>query len=135
MVNQNKIVKHGLIILRGKKFLINRKAGTKLFLLPGGKPETGETPEECMKREIQEEHRCEVVGGSIKYIGLFEDWAANEPDTIISIWLYLAEIKGEPEPSSEIEEQRWFGREDNPEILSPVLRNQILPELIRKGII
>ena len=39
----NKIIKYGLIILGENSFLINRKYGTKLFLMPGGKPELNET--------------------------------------------------------------------------------------------
>ncbi len=131
----NKIKKYGLIIVRDKKFLINRKYNTKLFLVPGGKPEEGEKIEDCLKREIKEEHQADVKIETIKLLGNFEDTAANEPNTIISIDVYVGEIEGKPIPSREIEEQRWFGRNDNPEILSPVTKNKILPVLIKKNII
>ncbi len=128
----NKIIKYGLVILREGKFLINRKYNTKLFLMPGGKPKIGESVEDCLVREIREEHKVELVKGSIKYFGDFEDKAANEPDTIISMKVYVGEIEGNPVPSREIEEQRWFGKKDDPEILSPIIRNKILPALISK---
>ena len=133
--NMKSLVKSGLIILHNGKFLINRKKGTTLFLLPGGKPENNETPVECLIREIYEEHECTVIVNSLVHCGIFEDVAANEPNTIISIDLYYGRVEGTPKPSSEIEEQRWFGKNDNKEILSPIIKNKILPFLIEKKMI
>ncbi len=130
-----KIVKYGLVILRDGRFLINRKYNTKLFLMPGGKPKPDESIEDCLVREIMEEHKAELIKNSIKYFGDFEDEAANEPDTIICIKLYTGKIKGEPTANREIEEQRWFGKQDNPEILSTITRNKILPSLIKRKVI
>lgn len=130
-----KLVKYGLVILKDKKFLINRKKGTTLFLMPGGKPEHGEAVEDCLIREIREEHACELLRKSIQYFGVFEDIAANEPNTLVSIHLYIGTIVGSPSVSSEIEEQRWFGRNDDPTVLSPIIRNKILPALVEKKII
>jgi len=131
----NTIIKYGLVILKDGKFLINRKIGTELFLMPGGKPETDESIEDCLVREIQEEHGVELSRDSIKHFGDFEDLAANEPDTIIAMKVYLGRIYGEPKISSEIDEQRWFGRGDDAKILSPIIKNKILPALIKKKII
>ncbi len=130
-----RIEKYGLVILRDGRFLINRKSGTKLFLMPGGKPNTGEAIEDCLIREIKEEHDCGLIKESIKFIGEYGDVAANEPDTMVVIKLYIGKIIGEPKTGSEIEEQRWFGKTDNPNTLSPIIKNKILPDLIEKKII
>jgi len=131
----NKIIKYGLVILRDGKFLINRKHGTKLFLMPGGKVENNETVEECLTREIREEHDVELVKDSIKYLMDIESPAVNEPNTMLFMKVYIGEIIGEPKVSSEIEEQVWFGKDDDQSILSPAIKNKILPELIKKNII
>ena len=131
----DKIIKYGLVIIKDGKFLINRKRGTSLFLMPGGKPERGESVEECLIREIMEEHSCGLKEDSIKLFDEFEDVAANKPDTIISMKVYIGEITGEPKAGREIEEQRWFGKDDNPAILSPIIRNKILPALIEDEIL
>ncbi|MBI2573369.1 NUDIX domain-containing protein [Candidatus Woesearchaeota archaeon] len=131
----NTIHKYGLIILRDKRFLVNRKKNTSLFLLPGGKPTPHETPEECLVREIKEEHDCDVVTSSLSFLCHVEDAAANEANTIVAIEVYIGEIVGEPKPSCEIQDQRWFGRDDNVTILSPIIKNKILPELIRRELV
>jgi len=131
----NKIIKYGLIIIKNKKFLINRKFDTKLFLIPGGKPNPGESIEDCLIREINEEHKCTILKDTIVFFGDFEDKAANEPDTIVSMKVYLGKIKGKPIPSHNIEEQKWFGISDDTSILSLIIKNKILPALVEKGLI
>lgn len=131
----NKIIKYGLLIIKDKKFLINRKKGTTLFLMPGGKPEADESIEDCLIREIQEEHKCALIPESISFFGEFEDVAANEPNTTVCIKLYLGTIVGVPSISSEIVEQRWFGCDDDPIVLSAIIKNKILPVLLAKKII
>ena len=132
----NRIIKYGLVVVRDGKFLVNRKYNTSLFLMPGGKPEEyDKTVEDCLAREMVEEHGVGVIRDSVKYLGRFDDRASNEPDSIISMELYTGEIRGEPKPGAEIEEQRWVGRHDDPGILSPIIRNKILPALIENDLI
>lgn len=131
----DKIIKYGLVVLRDGKFLINREHGTEFFLMPGGSPEEGEGVEECLVREIKEELGCDVVKESVKFFGDFEGVAINHPGRLVSMKLFLGEISGDPEPNSEIEEQRWFGREDDQSVLSPLLKNKIFPALIDGGLL
>ena len=129
-----KIEKYGLVIIKQKKILINRKMDTRLFLLPGGKPKKGETAEQCLRREIKEEHNVDIIG-SPKPFGTYEDKAANESNTKIHMKVYLGDIKGEPTPGSEIVEQRWFGKDDNPSILSPIVKYEIIPALLMENLL
>ncbi len=129
-----KLFKYGLAVVRDKKLLVVREHGTSKFLLPGGKPENGESLEEALSREVKEELDANVKPGSLKFYGIFEDVAANEPDTVIQISLSLGEVEGDLKPSSEIEELAWIGS-DHEVVLAPSIRNKILPALIRDGIV
>lgn len=120
-----------MIILKDGKFLVNRKKGTDLYIMPGGKPEKNESAEQCMARELKEEHDCELITSSIKFVKHIEHLGAFE-NVLISMELYKVEINGTPRPNSEIEEQKWFGKNDDPNILSPLIKNEILPLLIEK---
>ena len=61
--------------------------------------------------------------------------AANEANTIVQIKTYIGKISGEPNVNNEVEEQRWFSRNDDFNILSPIIKNKILPVLLEKNII
>lgn len=56
----------GIIIDTGKVFIAKRKPPGRMpgmWEFPGGKIEDGETPEQCLKRELYEEFGIEVIVG------------------------------------------------------------------------
>ncbi|HLC95741.1 MAG TPA: NUDIX domain-containing protein [Candidatus Nanoarchaeia archaeon] len=126
------IYKIGLLAIQDKKFLINKKKSAPLFLMPGGKPLPNESDIDCIKREIKEEHGCKV--DEISCIGYFEDKAVGT-DTTVRIKLYSGKLVGDVQALSEIVEFRWFGQKDDTSILSPAIKNKILPYLIQNKVI
>ena len=68
LINDGKI----LIAKRGQRDKLPNK-----WEFPGGKVEEGETPEECLKREMYEEFQIEVVVG--EYLGVV--WSTILLDT------------------------------------------------------
>jgi 8-oxo-dGTP diphosphatase len=136
-----RLFKYGLAIIRNNKLLVLEPYNTSTFkkgkdsycLMPGGVVEGNETPEECLKREIREELDVDINMKSLKFLGNFADVAAGKKDTIIEQDVYVGEIIGEPKPCSEIQKIIWFSKNDDRRILSPIIRNKILPALIEKG--
>lgn len=122
------IHKSALLLIRDNRILLCRKrSGTPLLILPGGKIEPGESETGCLLREIREELG---VGATILgKLGTYEDIAAGEAARKVRIELYSGTVAGEPTPQNEIAELAWFGPKDDPERLSPVLRNHIIPDL------
>ena len=91
-------------VRRGKQILLIRKARgpyTGLYDLPGGSPEEGETPEETLAREIQEETGCVVTKSDFLYEKtiFFSDFtpASGEKGCMQHTGLiFSADISGEP---------------------------------------
>ncbi len=91
------------------ELLTVRKRGTAKFMLPGGKPEPGESARACAVREI-----CEEVGLQLRPEELIDlgEWvtpAANEPGTDVhaAVFSYRSEIES-AEPRAEIDALRWI---------------------------
>ena len=101
-----------IINKNGRVLIAQRKAAGKLpykWEFPGGKIESGETPEECLKREMEEEFSIDVsVGeylgesiyhydhGSIRLIAYRTTW--NEDEIEIKAhkaikWVKIGELK------------------------------------------
>lgn len=130
------IVKPGLLVIRDGGFLLCRKArGTHLLILPGGKYEPGETAGDCLDRECREEFGVGVVVGSLQFLGTFEAAAAGQESRTVRIELYSGTLNGEPAAQSEIAELVWFDAQSDRGLLSPVLRDHIVPDLISRGVL
>ena len=81
------------IILQGDKVLIaQRAAGDRQALkweFPGGKMEAGETPEECLVREIREELALDIAVSEHFMTSLF-----RQETGMIELMAFLSEIQG-----------------------------------------
>ncbi len=134
------IFKSALLVLNADKtaFLAVKKKDPKMqeWIMPGGKIEVGETPEEALVREIQEELGCEVAKGSLEYINDYEAPAAGAPDILLHLKLYGGSISGEPKASSELSRLGWLTKEDTQNMeASETIRDWIIPDLVAKGIL
>ncbi|MBN2454906.1 NUDIX domain-containing protein [Candidatus Woesearchaeota archaeon] len=130
-----KVSKIGLIVVEKNKILLVKKKTLKKVITPGGKPEGRENHEACLERELKEELEVSLDKSSLQFLGTFEDVAEGEDDVLLTIELYQGKIKGNPKPSREIEGYLWFGAEADREILSPIIKNKILPFLLENKII
>jgi 8-oxo-dGTP pyrophosphatase MutT (NUDIX family) len=103
------LVKVGLAVFKDRKMLMvrNGKHG-EVFSTLGGKIEDGEDDITCLKREVDEEASTEVIADSLSFLGEFRGAILGRDNTFITIRLYKGELKGEPVPSAEIVEARYF---------------------------
>lgn len=113
---------------RQGRLLTVRKRGTARFMLPGGKPEPGETDGAALARELDEELGVRLVAA--EPLGRFEAPAANEPGAIVRSSVYLVEIGGEISIRAEIEELRWIDPASPGVPLAPLLEREVLPRLV-----
>ncbi|GBQ39350.1 NUDIX hydrolase [Komagataeibacter saccharivorans] len=121
------------VIVR-ERLLVVRKQGTTAFMLPGGKPDAGESPQQALQREIREELGCGLTPGR-ELTGDFSDAAANEPGHIVQARIWLALLDGAPVAAAEIAELRWVTVDDMMTLpLAPLLRGKVMTALVRGGL-
>jgi 8-oxo-dGTP diphosphatase len=129
------IHKAGLLhVKEGRVLLCRKKRDTSLLILPGGKLEPGETAEQCLRRECREE-MGDVEILNLKHLGDYESPAAGQEGKVVKIALYAGDLEGTPAAHSEIQELVWFGPRDDAAQLAPSLRDVILPDLRRRGLL
>ena len=94
----------------GRKMIFATQRGYGEFKggweFPGGKIETGETPEQALKREIMEELDTEICVG-----GLIDTIEYDYPDFHLSMDCFWAEIVSGKLVLKEHEAARWLTRE------------------------
>ncbi|OGH21377.1 MAG: hypothetical protein A2958_01075 [Candidatus Levybacteria bacterium RIFCSPLOWO2_01_FULL_38_13] len=115
---KRQIITACVFLYKDGKALIGKRAKTKSFLpgkweLPGGHVEFGETLEECLKREMQEEFNMKII--LRKPYFEFTYIMNNDSDHVIEV-LYLAKMKN---PSQEIrirkkdhEDYKWISENE-----------------------
>jgi len=107
-----------------------RKAGTQRFMLPGGKPEPGETAAQAAIRECAEELGLTLDPGRLTALGVFTADAANEPGLTLEGSVFEHPLEGEPRAAAEIAELRWLDpAQPLPSDLAPLLEHHVLPML------
>ena len=105
------IDKVGWIFIQNHKLLCVRSYGKKLFYIPGGKREPGESDIETLTREILEELSVKIHQ-EVHYIGKFSAPADGKPEMIVTVKCYQSHFLGDLQPGSEIEEMQWLGADD-----------------------
>lgn len=107
----------GCAILRGDRVLLSRRAGPPKkgqWDLVGGFVEAGETPEEAVRREVEEETGCRLLDVEV------QGPAAGEYDREPTLnFLFTGRVEGEPVASDDSAELRWWPLADAPPIAWP----------------
>ncbi|MFF3227472.1 NUDIX domain-containing protein [Nocardia suismassiliense] len=93
--------------VRDRRLLQARSIGKEVFYMAGGKIDPGETPELALHREVREELGVGVV--SCDELGVFLAEAyGHASGTQLHMTCFTAQLDGDPQPTSEIAELRYF---------------------------
>lgn len=110
-----------------------RKRGTTMLMLPGGKPEPGESPAETAIREFAEELGADLDPGRLTYLGRFRSAAANEPDHVVVAEVFEHPWVSDAGPSAEIEVLEWVDPSDPRSDMAPLNTEHIFPALLARS--
>lgn len=114
------------------RVLTVRKRGTTRFMLPGGKPEPGETADQTAAREFAEELGVPIEASALRPLGTFRSAAANEADHLVegAVFVLTEPWADGVRAAAEIEEVRWLDPAGPlPDDLAPLLEHRVLPAL------
>ncbi|MFC8428240.1 NUDIX domain-containing protein [Streptomyces sp. NPDC057253] len=100
------------VLVRGGRVLVTRNRGVDLFYFPGGKREPGESDDETLMREIDEELQSRIDTSTMTHVGTFETHRDHDGHPEFRMICYTAEYEGPLLPSREIAESDWFGYGD-----------------------
>ena len=129
----------GTMFFRDGKLLIDKPRKKPTFQMIGGKVEDGESIRDAAIRECHEELGEKAIFDEslLDFVMDFEEIATSDPSKRIhmNIFQYKGDLKGELTVSEEIEQFMWFGADDDRNILSNTLKNEIVPYCIKKGLI
>jgi ADP-ribose pyrophosphatase YjhB (NUDIX family) len=109
------------------RILLVKPSYRTVWTLPGGVSEAGETPIDCMRRELLEETglRCEVIGEPVVIVDL---------EKRIFDFVYRARLAPDVSPdearavSLEIAQVGWFEPEEIPAVSGPFARKVFLAD-------
>ncbi|AZN68031.1 NUDIX domain-containing protein [Acinetobacter haemolyticus] len=119
-----------VIVNQHHQLLLVRKKNTQAFMQVGGKLEINEAPEITIQREILEEIGCECE--IQQFVGKFETAAANEPDHLLVSYLYMVELKQQPQIAAEIAEMKWIDLNDSATLLAPLTKEVVIPWMLKQ---
>ena len=129
----------GTLFFKDKKILIDKPRKRQTYQMIGGSVEEGESIFDAAVRECKEELGDKAIfdKNKIKFLMEFDEIATSDPNLKIhmNIFMYEGELEGELTISDEIESFMWFSREDDINLLSNTLRNEIIPYAIEKRLL
>jgi 8-oxo-dGTP diphosphatase len=109
--------------------LVSKRAAPDVFYLPGGKPEPGEAPLDCLRRELGEE-----LGVGVGSAQPFAEVRAPAALEGVEMWMtvFLTRLAGAPAPAAEIAALRWWPHDPGLG-LAPAVRDCVIPRLQLAG--
>lgn len=99
----------GLVVVRNNKVLLAYSKNKNAWYLPGGKIDQGETAQEALIREIEEELNLTLSSDRLQYYCHTTAPAYGErPNVIMEQECFLYDLQEEVEPSHEIVAVRFY---------------------------
>lgn len=129
----------GTMFFSDGKLLIDKSRKRSTFQMIGGSVEDNEIPLEAAIRECHEELGKNAIFDEDKFklIMEFDEIATSDQTTKIHFYVFMYEgnLKGELTTSEEIEKFMWFSINDDVNLLSNTLKNEVVPYCINNNLI
>lgn len=114
----------------GGRVLNVRKRGTRMLMLPGGKPEPGEAPAGTALREFEEELGIALDPRLLRFVGEFRSAAANERGSTVIAHVFEHPFVPGAVASAEIDHLEWVDPADPRDDMAPLNTEHVFPALL-----
>jgi 8-oxo-dGTP diphosphatase len=112
-VGMREIDKLGWIKIDNAKLLLARSYGKELFYIPGGKRDPGESDQEALIREVEEELQVKIIPETLIFAGNYMSQADGKADgVVVKLTCYFGDAIGVIKADSEIEEVQYLSYAD-----------------------
>jgi 8-oxo-dGTP diphosphatase len=108
----------------GRILCVRMNYGTRGWTTPGGRVEPKESPLDALRREVLEESGLDVEAGEL--VGVY-----SKPYKDDVVLFFRASVVGRNpwQPNDEISEMGYFGRNELPRLMGPIVRTRIIDAL------
>ena len=128
----------GTMFFKDKRLLIDKPRKRPTYQIIGGRVEE-ETPLDAAIRECHEELGDNAIFNPelIDLVMEFDEIATSDGKTPIHFYVYKYNglLEGELITSEEIENFMWYWKDDERDILSNTLKNEVIPHCIKNNLI
>ena len=129
----------GTMFFKDKRLLIDKPRKRPTYQMIGGRVEEWETSFDAAIRECHEELGENAIFNPelIELVMEFDEIATSDGKMPIHFYVYKYNglLEGELITSDEIENFMWFWKDDDRNILSNTLKNEVIPYCIENGLI
>ena len=108
-----------------------RKRGTHMFMLPGGKPEAGESPAQTALREFHEELGVRLKPADLEPLGEFRAPAANEAGRDVLAHVFTHPFVPGLAARAEIDALEWVDPRTTRDDMAPLNTLHVFPAILR----
>src|SRR3989344_3020393 len=89
MIDIKNIHKSAGIIIKNRKLLVEKDFDKEFFISPGGKLEDGETSEQALIRELNEEFKIDVLENDLEHFGHFDAPASGQEERTVHMDVFI----------------------------------------------
>jgi 8-oxo-dGTP diphosphatase len=137
MTDSNRIVVRvrGIILNENNLLVVKHEEKHDYYALPGGHLEWGETPEECLQREIREELGITARIGKLLYINTFTEKEIHSLELFYEI-ANPGDFSSEKKNAThehEVSEIRWVSAADDVRILPGAVQVDLVSGVLGKN--